>query len=251
MGMSTTLSNRRPRMALTIPEIVRQFKVDVAKAISAETIMKICGYLEYVCRERVLGPVTTVHVFLLQILHGNTACTALSRLAGVPFTAAAYCYARKRLPLALFEDLLQRVCDALVPEIQETGRWFGHRTWTLDGSSFSMSDTPDLQAHFGQPSGQAKGCGFPVAHMLTLFHAGTGLLLRVVAAPMRTHDMRQAALMHPEMDEDDVLIADRGFASFAHLALLLMRKIHAVFRCHQRQIVSFRVGRRHTGQRRP
>jgi hypothetical protein len=235
-------------MALTITQIVRQFKTDVSKAISAETIEKICGYLEYACRDRVLGPVTTVHVFLLQILHGNTACTALSRLAGVTFSASAYCQARMRLPLALFQDLLERVCDALFPEVHTTGRWYGHRTWHLDGSSYSMSDTRALRAHFGQPSLQAKGCGFPVAHMLALFHAGTGLLLRVVASPMRTHDMRHAATMHPELDEGDILIADRGFASFAHLALLLLRKMHAVFRCHQRQIVSFRVGRKHTKQ---
>jgi len=84
-----------------------------------------------------------VHVFLIQILHGNTACTALPRLAGLAFTAAAYCQARGRLPLALFEDLLQHVCDALFPEVQETGRWYGHRTWYLDGSSFSMADTAE------------------------------------------------------------------------------------------------------------
>jgi len=238
-------------MAINIPKIVRQFKADVARALSPETIMKVCGYLGHLCRERILDPVTTVHVFLLQILHGNTACTALSRLAGIPFTAAAYCYARKRLPLALFEELLQRVCDALFPEIQGSARWRGHRTWTLDGSSFSMPDTPDLQAHFGQPSVQAKGCGFPVAHMLALFHASTGLLLRVLVSPMRTHDMQHAATMHPELDEGDILIADRGFASFAHLALLFLRKMHAVFRCHQRQIVSFRPGRKHTGHSRP
>jgi hypothetical protein len=151
--------------------------------------------------------------------------------------------------LALFEDLLERVCDALFPELQETGRWRGHRTWSLDGSSFSMPDTPVLQAHFGQPSAQAKGCGFPVAHLLALFHAGTGLLLRVVASPLRTHDLRYAATMHQELEEGDILLADRGFASFAHLALLSLRKMHAVFRCHQKQIVSFRVGRKHTGQR--
>jgi hypothetical protein len=238
-------------MALTIPQIVRQFKSDVAKALSAEVITKICGYLGYVWRERVLDPVTTVHVFLIQILHGNTACTALSRLAGLPFSAAAYCAARMRLPLALFEDLLERVCDALFPEIQQSGRWHGHRTWTLDGSSFSMADTSALREHFGQPSAQAKGCGFPVAHMLALFHAGTGLLLRVLASPLRTHDMRHAATMHPELDEGDILIADRGFASFAHLALLFVRKMHAVFRCHQKQIVSFRVGRKHTKQHKP
>src|SRR5437588_8231787 len=248
MGISTTLSNRRPRMALTIPQILRQFKADVGKAIAAETILKICGYLRYTCRDRVLGPVTTVHVFLLQILHGNTACTALSRLAGIPFSAAAYCTARKRLPLALFKELLAHVCDALFPEVESTGRWRGHRTWTLDGSNFSMSDRPCLRAHFGQPSAQTKGCGFPVAHMLALFHAGTGLLLQVLASPMRTHDIRHAATMHAELQEGDILLADRGFASFAHLALLFLRKMHAVFRCHQKQIVSFRVGRKHTGQ---
>jgi Transposase DDE domain len=235
-------------MALSIPQIVGQFKADVGTALAAATITKICQYLGYCWRDRVLDPVTTVHVFLVQILHGNTACTALSRLAGIRFTAMAYCAARTRLPLALFEELLQHVCDALFPEVQETGRWRGHRTWSLDGSSFSMPDTAELQARFGQPSVQAKGCGFPVAHLLALFHSGTGLLLRVVASPLCTHDMRHATLMHPELAERDILLADRGFASYAHLALLFLRKIHAVFRCHQKQLVSFRIGRQHTSQ---
>src|SRR5262245_22792182 len=243
--------NRRPWMALTIPQIVRQFKADVAKALSADSICRICSYLGYVWRERVLNPVSTVHVFLLQILYGNIACSALPRLASMAFSAAAYCGARMRLPLALFEDLLARVCDALFPEVHLTGRWHGHRTWTLDGSSFSMADKASLRQHFGQPGVQAKGCGFPVAHLLALFHAGTGLLLRVVASPLRTHDMRHAASMHPELDENDILIADRGFASYAHLALLFLRKIHALFRCHQKQIVSFRVGRSHTKKSKP
>jgi Transposase DDE domain len=236
-------------MALSIPQILRQFKADVATAISRETITTICSSLNYFCRERILDPVTTIHVFLLQILHGNTACTALARLAGLPFTATAYCLARKRLPLALFENLLQRVCDALFPEVNDTGRWRGHRTWHLDGSTFSMPDTPELQARFGQPSGQGEGCGFPVAHLLALFHAGTGLLPRVVAVPLYTHDMRHAALLHEALAEGDILLADRGFASYAHLALVFLRQLHAVFRCHQKQIVDFRVGRRHTGQR--
>jgi hypothetical protein len=238
-------------MALSIPQILRQFKADVAKAVSPETITKICGYLHYKWRDRVLNPVTTVHVFLLQILYGNTACTALPRLAGLCFTASAYCGARMRLPLALFQELLQEVCDALYPEVQNNGRWRGHRTWHIDGSSFSMSDTPELQAHFGQPSNQGKGCGFPVAHILTLFHAGTGLLLKVLASPMRTHDMRHAATMHPELEEGDILLGDRAFASFVHLALLFLRNMHGVFRCHQRQIVNFRVNRKHTGKNKP
>ena len=114
-----------------------------------------------------------------------------------------------------------------------------------------MSDTAELQERFGQPSAQAKGCGFPVAHMLALFHAGTGFLQQVLASPLRTHDMKHAATMHPAMEAGDILLADRGFASFAHLALLFLRKMHAVFRCHQKQIVDFRVGRQHTKQSKP
>jgi Transposase DDE domain len=237
-------------MAVTISKILTKFKTSVADALSAKVILKVCDCLGHSWRERVFDPVTTVHVFLLQILHGNIACAALPHLAGLAFTATAYCQARKRLPLAVFATLLQRVCDALLPVCDTASRWHGHRTWTLDGSSFSMPDTPELQAHFGQPSGQAQGCGFPVAHLLALFHAGTGLLLSVLASPCRTHDMKHAALMHPQMQAGDILIADRALCSFAHLALLFLRNMHAVFRCHQKQIVSFRVGRKHTKQRR-
>jgi hypothetical protein len=37
-----------------------------------------------------------------------------------------------------------------------------------------MPDTPELQAHFGQPAQQAEGCGFPVAHLMVRFDALRG-----------------------------------------------------------------------------
>jgi len=236
-------------MAPTLAEVVGQFKTDVGRTLSAEFIERACCNVGHRFRRRVLDPVTLIHTFLLQILHGNVACTALPHLIGKSFSATAYTNARSQLPLALFSDLLERVVDNLLPLQQTTGLWRGHRTWLLDGSSFSMADRPELQEHFGQPGAQKQGCGFPVAHLLALFHAGTGFLQRVITAPLRTHDMAQAARMHGEMREGDMLVADRGFASYAHLALLSQQQMHAVFRCHHRQIVNFRPGRRHTSQR--
>ena len=52
-----------------------------------------------------------------------------------------------------------------------------------------MPDTPELQARFGQSRKAKAGCGFPVAHLMALFHAGTGLLLEAFAAPLHCHDM--------------------------------------------------------------
>jgi hypothetical protein len=141
------------------------------------------------------------------------------------------------------------VIRALVPRTEGEGLWRGHRTFLIDGSSFSMPDTPELQRHFGQPGGQAPGCGFPVAKILALFHAGTGALLDVVAAPLRTHDMGQVDGVHPTLRPGDVLVGDRGLCSFAHLAALIGRGVHAVFRVHQKQIVDFTPGRPHAGLR--
>lgn len=232
-------------MALSLSAVIGQFKADVGRVLSADVIEQICRDLDVVHRHRRLDPVTTVHAFLTQVLHGNTACAELPHLLGKNFSAAAYVKARARLPLSLFEHLSERVTAGLHSQRQSSGRWHGHRTWHLDGSSFSMADRPELQNAFGQPGGQKKGCGFPVAHILALFHAETGLLQRVIPAPLRTHDIANAADMHEELRQGDLLVADRGFASFAHLARISGRKMHAVFRCHQKQIVSFRPHRRH------
>ena len=232
-------------MAVTIAKVVARFKKDVGEALSPEVIRAVCEDLDYVHRKRLLDPVNTVNAFLTQVLHGNVACTALPHLAGQDFSASAYCRARGRLPLALFENLFDCVSHGLYDDKQTAGLWLGHRVWTLDGSSFSMADEPELQKYFGQPGGQKTGCGFPVAHLLTLFHAGAGFLQRTILAPLRTHDMANAARMIPEMGDDDILLGDRGFASFVHLAMISAAKRHAVFRCHQKQIVNFRPHRRH------
>jgi hypothetical protein len=91
--------------------------------------------------------------------------------------------ARARLPLAVFRAVLRDMVRAVIPDTEAIGRWRGHRTFLVDGSSFSMPDTPALQAHFGRPGNQREGCGFPVAHLLALFHAGTGLDRRQLEFP--------------------------------------------------------------------
>jgi hypothetical protein len=205
----------------------------------------VCREIGYTAwRDRVLTPVTTVPLFLLQVLHGNTACSHLPHLSGLRFTAAAYCQARARLPIRLFDLILERFSSAVQRSALEDGRWHGHRTFLVDGSGCSMPDTPALQEVCGQPNVQRPGCGFPVARLLGLFHAGTGLLLKLVVAPLLTHDLARVQVVHPSLQEGDVLVADRGLCSYAHLALLVQAGVHTVLRVGARQIVDFTPGRR-------
>jgi hypothetical protein len=236
-----------------ISSILHALRQDLAARLGEDVILAACRAAGHTwCDSALLSPAAIIHWFLIQVLHGNTALTHVSLLAGRAFSAGALCQARARLPLAVFRDLLRGMVRALIPDTESVGRWRGHRTFLVDGSSFSMPDTPALQAHFGQPGNQKKGCGFPVAKILALFHAGTGLLLEVAAAPLRSQDIAGIAGVLPLLAPGDVLVGDRGFCSFAHLAMLITRGVHAVFRLHQKQIVDFTPGRDHArpGQKR-
>lgn len=232
-------------MIASILLALRKIKSDVARHLEPSLITGLCRELNHTWRERTLGPVATVHAFLLQVLHGNTACDHVPHLCGKKFSGEAYGQARARLPLALFERLLTAICEALTSCRDETARWCGHRVWLVDGSSCSMPDTPELQTAFGQPGAQKPGCGFPVAHVLALFHAGSGVLQRIVLAPLRTHDMSLVSRVHSALASGDVLVGDRGFCSFVHLAQLCRAGLHGVFRIHQKMIVDFHRGRLH------
>jgi Transposase DDE domain len=64
-----------------------------------------------------------------------------------------------------------------------------------------------------------------------------------VVAPLLTHDLAQVQAVHPALQPGDVLVADRGLCSYAHLALLVQAGVHAVLRVGARQIVDFTPGR--------
>jgi Transposase DDE domain len=231
-------------MVPSINTIRQRFSSEWAALLQPDAILTVCREIGYTAwRDCVLTPVTTVQLFLLQILHGNTACSHLPHLSGLRFSAAAYCQARTRLPLRFFALLLERFGSAVQQSALDEGRWHGHRTFLVDGSGCSMPDTPALQQAFGQPSEQRPGCGFPVARLLGLFHAGSGVLLKLVIAPLLTHDLAQVQAVHPSLQEGDVLVADRGLCSYAHVALLVQAGVHAVLRVGARQIVDFTPGR--------
>jgi len=121
----------------------------------------------------------------------------------------------------------------------------------VDGSSTIAPDTPASQRAFGQPSNQKLGCGFPVPKILALFDAFTGMVLEALCLPLFTHEQSGVWRLHPMLGAGDLLVGDRGFCSYVHLAMLHVSGVFGLFRMHQRQIVDFRPGRkpRRKGQR--
>jgi hypothetical protein len=135
-----------------------RIKRDPLGVLDRQAVEEFCEELHYDYRQRELDPATTLALFVQQIICGNTSCGEVRHIAGGGFTASAYCQARQRLPLALCQAMLTRACDAaFVHTRHQQHLWHGHRVFHIDGSTFSMPDTPDLRKAFGMPSGQQEG----------------------------------------------------------------------------------------------
>src|SRR5499426_1405915 len=94
-------------MVSSITTNLQRFTGEWATLLQPDAILAVCSEIGYTgWRDRVLTPVTTIQLFLLQILHGNTACSHLRHLSGLRFSAAASCQARARLPLRVFDLIL-------------------------------------------------------------------------------------------------------------------------------------------------
>jgi hypothetical protein len=224
----------------SVASTLERIKSDLRQFIPDAQILDACNRVGHRFRRRVFDPVATVHLFVLQVLCFNTAMTHLRHLARRRINPPAYCRARMRLPLAVLQDLLRRSADAVLEGVGDgSGRFCGHRVLLLDGSTALAPDTPASQDAFGQPRGQKSGCGFPMPQVIGLFDAFTGVALQVIGCPLYTREMRTLWALHPLIGPGDLLLADRGLCSYAHLALLVLQGSHACFRLHQRHRVRF------------
>jgi hypothetical protein len=229
-------------MAASIARALARIKDDLRAFVPDDSIEQAARDAGHHWRERLLGPVETVHLFVLQVIHCNTAIRHLRHLAGHAVNAAAYCEARMRLPLEVLHRLL---LDSAACACASTRTWCGlRRVLLVDGSSTIAPDTTASRWAFGQPPNQKPGCGFPVPKVLALFDAFTGMVLEAFCLPLFTHEQSDVWRLHPMLGKGDLLVGDRGFCSYVHLAMLHLRGVLGLFRMHQRLIVDFRPGRK-------
>ena len=78
---------------------LRRIQRDIAEVLDADQILAACREAGYRFRQRVLDPVTTIHLFVIQILNGNFAIARLKDFTDRVFSEAAYCNCALPTPL--------------------------------------------------------------------------------------------------------------------------------------------------------
>ena len=196
---------------VNIASAVHRVKDDLPGLLTPLVEQALREHPDHAWRDRVLNPLATILLFVQQVMHGNTAITHLRHLSSLPFTAAAYCKARQRLP----RSLVERVAELVTRQLQPDGRC-GLPVARPPGLARRRDRLLDAR-HAGaakavRPAGgQKPGCGFPVATTLVLCDAA-GLIVKALAAPLRTHEASQLTALHASMEAGDVLVYDRAAA---------------------------------------
>lgn len=133
-----------------------------------------------------------------------------------PPSKSAIFQARARLGAEPLAALFERVAEPIGTE-DTPGAWLaGRRLVAIDGMCLDVADTPVNHEHFGRP-GVNKGeqAAFPQARVVGLAECGTHA---VFAARIGTYSQSEATLAEqllPRLEPGMVLLADRGFFSYA------------------------------------
>ena len=226
--------------------------------LCAQDIIEASISANYSWRNRLWTPCQTTWAFLVQVLEPGSSCreavanvlaekAALGQTVTASPDPSAYCQGRSRLPLKVFKHCLQKVGQSLHSKVNSAYLWCGRQVWMVDGSSCSMSDTPELQEAFGQPSGQRKGCGFPVAKVVAMFCWAGGAVLDIAIGKYRSSELQLWRKLWYLLKKGDVVLGDRFYCTYAYMAELLKYGCDDVFRLHGARKADFRRGK-HLGQ---
>jgi hypothetical protein len=215
----------------------------------ADRVNQLFAEAGHYWRECVWNPANTLGMFILQVLHQNMAISGLRFLTDLDVKESTYCDARMRLPASGVARVVESLCGDCCRCMQDTRSWLGHRVFIADATNATTPDRPGLQGLWPQPSAQKTGCGFPAIKLLGLLDLATGMIVQLATMCMNVHEMSQLAGLDGMLKAGDVLLADRGFCSFAHIAMLFNASVNAVFRQHQRQIADFTPNRPHRSKR--
>jgi DDE family transposase len=204
-------------------------------------------------RDRLYCPRCTFWAFLWQLLNPGASCREAVRQIQALFCLAvgravdegtsAYCQARARLPLCVLARARQAAADhadKLLPE--SLRRWRGWRPKVLDGTTLSLADTPKNQAAYPQSASQKPGCGFPFIRLVGLFSLSSGALLGYAKGNKHLAELPLLFRLRRLFQPGDLLLADRGFASYVLIALLEKMGVACLFRLHQARPHDLRQG---------
>jgi Transposase DDE domain len=148
---------------------------------------------------------------------------------------AAYCKARKRLPLPVAQGALRHTAQVVSTTLGPSGLWHERRVALLDGSTVRLTAEEVLITHYGLPKGQHGASHWPRLRTVGAFDLYSGALCEVVEGPYAETEQTLAIQLMRTAQAATLWVGDQLFGIY-HL-------VQVVVACHQDAV--FRIQASH------
>jgi hypothetical protein len=209
--------------------------------ITDTEIQTIYRQLGYTWRQRLLPPPTMVRSMVYRSFHRNRSIkTLLTDIAAADINAktpteSAWCQARSKIPEGLWLQLTQHSEQRLTRLAGHKYLYCGRPVFTIDGSTVSMPDEPQLAETFGYADTKHGLSRFPVARITFLVRLGVQAVCGYEIGRYRTSEDAQFNRMWPKIPNCSICLFDKKFCSFYNLAKLRHRHISVISPLHQKR----------------
>lgn len=140
------------------------------------------------------------------------------------------CEARQRLGVAPLHQLVSHVIELQATPETPGAFYAGLRLMALDSFVVDVPDTPANDRVFGRPGSGRSPAAFPQARVLALCEVGTHVLWRTLLKPCRRSEVTMAAYLLRFLQENMLLLWDRGFLSYDLVRQVLGRRAQLLAR---------------------
>jgi hypothetical protein len=140
-------------------------------------------------------------------------------------TAAAFCYRRRLLGVRVLRHLFQQCCRPFATTQTPGAFAFGLRLMGIDGTQIAVADTPENRAGLGNQS-----TTFPRLQALLLVEIGTHAIVDAIPATCQVGESRLVKGLLRSIEAGMLVLWDRGFFCFRHLAAFTQRGAHVLGR---------------------
>jgi hypothetical protein len=133
-------------------------------------------------------------------------------------TSGGITQARQRLGPEPLELLFDQVAGPVAGLLARGAFLRGWRLMAIGGFGLDVPDTPANAAAFGYPAGGRERPAFPQVRVVTIGECGSHAKIAAQMGPAGGKDSSEQALarrLYPRLEQDWLLIADRGFYNWA------------------------------------
>ena len=204
-------------------------------------------------RHRIYSAENTFWAFMSQVLSADGGCQEVVRKiqafasvkgADLPSSStAAYCKARSKLDVQNLEEIFKHTVGELEDLSSRPGLW-SRRVIVIDGTGFSMPDTPGNAEAWPKQSQHKEGCGFPQAKLVGCFSLHTGGLLSYRCGNKSEHELTLFRKQWDVFEKGDIALGDKGFCNYHDIASLQKREVDSVMSLRRKPFKSHEIIRR-------